>query len=62
LACNRIRVVLHLEQPTKHSKLFPRPIDPAWVEQKLKQLLKAIDPHPKVVAIGRLRDVGWSVT
>ena len=62
LACNRIRVVLHLEQPAKHSKLFPRAIDPAQVAQKLKQLLKAIDPHPKVVAIGRLGDVGWSVT
>ena len=61
LACNRIRVVLHLEQPTKHSKLFPRAIDPAQVTQKLKQLLKAIDPHPQVVAIGCLRDVGWSV-
>jgi len=62
LACNRIRVVLHLEQPAKHSKLFPRAIDPAQVTQKLKQLLKAIDPHPQVVAIGRLGDVGWSVT
>ena len=62
LACNRIRVVLHLEQPAKHSKLFPRAIDPAQVTQKLRQLLKAIDPHPQVVAIGRLGDVGWSVT
>jgi hypothetical protein len=62
LACNRIRVVLHLEQPAKHSKLFPRAIDPAQVTQKLKQLLKAIDPHPQVVAIGRPGDVGWSVT
>ena len=62
LACNRIRVVLHLEQPTKRSKLFPRAIDPAQVTQKLKQLLKAIDPNPKVVEIGRLGGVSWSVT
>lgn len=62
LACNRIRVVLHLEQSTKHSTLFPRAIDPAKVKQRLKQLLKAIDPHPKVVEIGRLEDVAWSVT
>jgi hypothetical protein len=62
LACNQIRVVLHLEQPAKRSKLFPRAIDPAQVKQKLRQLLKAIDPHPQVVAIGRLGDVGWLVT
>ena len=62
LACNRIRVVLHLEQPTKHSKLFPRAIDPAQVTQKLRQLLTAIDPHPQVVALGRPGDVGWFVT
>lgn len=62
LACHRIRVVLHLEQPAQHSKLFPRAISPAQVTQKLKQLLKAIDPHPQVVEIGRPGHVGWSVT
>ncbi len=25
LRCSRLRVVLHLEQPAKHSKLFPEP-------------------------------------
>ena len=49
LRCQRLRIVLHLEQPTKHSKLFPRAIDPAKVQQKLKQLVKAIDPHPSVL-------------
>jgi len=44
-----IRVVLHLEQPAKHSKLFPKAINPANVKQKLKQRLKAIDAHPLVV-------------
>ncbi|MGE0681694.1 MAG: hypothetical protein AB7P69_12455 [Candidatus Binatia bacterium] len=62
LACSRIRVVLHLEQPAQHSKLFPRAIDPAKVKQRLRQLLKAIDPHPEVVEIGRLENVAWSVT
>lgn len=62
LACNRIRVVLHLEQPLQHSKLYPRAIDPAKIKQKLQQLLKAIDPHPQVVESGRLGNVGWSVT
>lgn len=59
--CPRIRIVLHLEQPLKHSKLFPRSIDPAKVKQRLKQLLKAIDPHPLVLEIGRMQGVAWSV-
>ena len=42
-------VVLHLEQPTAPSKLFPRVADPANLTQKLKQLLKPVDPHPRVV-------------
>lgn len=57
----RFRVVLHLEQPAKHSKLFPRAIDPADVLQRLKQLLRSVDPHPQVCEIGRLAQVGWSV-
>ncbi len=61
LRCPRVRIVLHLEQPCKHSKLFPRPIDPAKVKQRLKQLIKAIDPHPLVLEIGRMRGVAWSV-
>ncbi|SJM93607.1 Cysteinyl-tRNA synthetase [Crenothrix polyspora] len=49
LQSKAIKVVLHLEQPEKHSKLFPRAIDPASVMQSLKRQLKAIDAHPKVV-------------
>ncbi len=62
LRCPRLKVVLHLEQPMKHSKLFPRAIDPAKVQQRLKQLIKAIDPHPLVVETGRMFGVSWSVT
>ncbi len=58
----KIRIVLHLEQPAKHSKLFPRAIDPAIIKQKLKQILKAVDPHPlvleKLSSPGR---VDWAV-
>jgi hypothetical protein len=61
LQCSRLRVVLHLEQPAKHSVLFPRAIDPADVLQRLKQLLKAIDPHPLVLEIGRMGGVAWTV-
>jgi hypothetical protein len=60
LRCPRLRVVLHLEQPAKHSTLFPRAIDPANVRQRLKQLIKSIDPHPLVIEMGRMNDVTWT--
>ncbi|WP_457573180.1 hypothetical protein [Desulfolithobacter sp.] len=44
----KIRVGLVLEQPKNHSRMFPRTFDPAKVQQKLKQLIKAIDAHPVV--------------
>ncbi len=62
LACRCFRIVLHLEQPAKHSALFPRAIDPAVVLQRLKQLVKAIDPHPLVLETRRLNGVSWTVT
>ena len=49
LSTPRLGIVLHLEQPARHSKLFPRVADPADLTQKLKQLLKPVDPHPRVV-------------
>ncbi|MBI5365466.1 MAG: hypothetical protein HZA54_00395 [Planctomycetes bacterium] len=61
LQCRRIRVILHLEQPAKPSKRFPRAIDPAAVEQRLKQLLKAVDAHPKVLDQHDPRGVAWQV-
>lgn len=62
LAARQIRVVLHLEQPTEHSRLFPRAIDPAQIKQKLKQLLKAIDPHPLVLESAQMGNVIWTVS
>lgn len=59
--CPSIRVVLHLEQPAKHSRLFPRVADPAKVRQRLKQLIKAIDPHPLVVEMSNVHGVPWKV-
>ena len=49
IQASKLRVVLHLEQPKNQSKLFPRTFDPADLAQKLKQRLKCIDPHPKVM-------------
>ena len=62
--CNgqELRIVLHLEQPKKHSKLFPRAIDPTKVQLKLRTLIKPIDPHLKVVESGYMQDLAWTVT
>lgn len=59
---SRLRVVLHLEQPTQSSKLFPRPFDLANVTQKMRQLLKPIDPYPCVVDTQRMSGLAWRVT
>lgn len=62
LRCSRMRVVLHLEQPEKHSRLRPRAIDPAAVLLKLKGLVKSIDPHPCVVDQKNLKaEMKWKV-
>lgn len=62
VCCARdVRVVLHLEQPSKHSRLFPRAIDPAAVKQKLRSLIKPIDPHPQVVD-RYTPSLAWQVT
>ncbi|GHU12321.1 hypothetical protein AGMMS50225_19960 [Betaproteobacteria bacterium] len=48
LACRHIHCVLHLEYPKK-SRLRPAAIDPASVFSALKKIIKAIDPHPRIV-------------
>jgi len=58
----KARVVLHLEQPAKHSKLFPRAIDPTKVQQKLRTLVKPIDAHALVVESSNMRGLSWAVT
>jgi hypothetical protein len=56
------RVVLHLEQPAKTSRLRPKAIDPAHVLKSMKKLLKPIDAHPHVVDRNNLhRDMSWTV-
>lgn len=56
-----LRIVLHLEQPAKHSKLFPRAIDATKVQQKLRILVKPIDPRALVVESANMRGVAWIV-
>ena len=50
IRCKRLRVALHLEQPTKHGKLFPKSVDPAKLLQKIRQKsgVRFADPHPKI--------------
>ncbi|MCT7975502.1 hypothetical protein [Laspinema olomoucense] len=57
----RLQVVLHLEQPVTHSRLFPRAIDPSKVQLKLRTLIKPIDPHPKVVESTQMQGLPWTV-
>ena len=61
LRAKKYCVILHLEQPAKHSKLRPRAINLADVQQKLRQLMKPIDAHPRVVERGRMGSLAWSV-
>lgn len=55
----KLRVALHLEQPRRVSRLFPRSIDPADVLQKLRRLLKPVDAHPIIISGDDGR--GWRV-
>ena len=45
-----LRVILHIEQARTRSRLNPHVFKYRDLEQKLKQLLKAVDPHPEVVS------------
>lgn len=57
LACTDFRVVAHLELPASHKPV----IDPADIQQKLKQRLRAVDPHVKVVSRAKMLGVAWTV-
>ena len=61
LRCTTIKVVLHLEQPHKPSRLRPR-IDTMILIRKLKQLLRPIDAHPRVVSLADGNKFGWDTT
>lgn len=61
LSAAKIHVVLHLEQPSKRSRLFPRAIDPTTVQQTLRKMLRPIDPHPKVASMSSMNSLQWTV-
>lgn len=58
LGATKIQVVLHVEQPRSHSYV----VDLADLKQKLKRMLRAIDPHPKVVCMKNLQKMDWRVS
>lgn len=61
---NEIKVFLHLELPPPRSKLEQSTWDFQKIQMKLKNKLKPIDAHPKVVSKTILKEKGfpWSVT
>ncbi|MEI7868637.1 MAG: hypothetical protein WCI11_12150 [Candidatus Methylumidiphilus sp.] len=46
VAKSKIRIVLHLEQPAKHSKLYPAIVERNNAQMKLTQTVRVVDPHP----------------
>ncbi|TRW92779.1 hypothetical protein [Candidatus Methylobacter oryzae] len=61
-ASHELRIVLHLEQPKNPSALFPRAINPANVQQKMRKLLKPVDAHPMVVDMSSMRELQRKVS
>lgn len=57
LSCRSLHVVAHIEQPARHQPV----IDPADLKQKLRRLLKAVDPHLKITSINNMSGFAWIV-
>lgn len=57
LTCQKLRVVAHIELPQAHQPA----VNPADLKQKLAQLLRAVDAHPKVVSKNNMPGLGWAV-
>ena len=49
LSQRKLCVALHLQQPKNPSRLFPRVYNPANLTLKLKQQLRFIDPHTRLI-------------
>lgn len=57
LTCSSLRIVAHIEQPQRHRGV----VDPADLRQKLRELLRAVDPHVKVVSLTKMQGLPWTV-
>lgn len=57
LTCQKLRVIAHVELPQPHQLA----VNPADLKQKLAQLLRAVDAHPRVVSKNNMPGLGWAV-
>lgn len=57
LKCRNIRVVLHIEQPERTRQIY----NPSDLQDKLKTLLKAIDPRVAITTISKQSNVPWTI-
>lgn len=57
LGCLDYKVIAHLEVP----RVDRLGIDPANIQMKLQQRLRAVDCHVKVVGSGKMRALAWHV-
>ena len=58
IKCKSLHVIAHIEQPKKHRQV----VDLADIKQKLRQLLHAVDAHPKVVSMNQMHTLNWTVS
>jgi hypothetical protein len=58
LSCTSLHVIAHIEQAARHQQV----IDPADLKQKLRRLLRSVDPHLKVVAMNNMVGLEWTVS
>ncbi len=63
MRCQAIRVALQLAQPVNLSRLFPQVVDAADAQLKLRQAVRAVDPHA-LCAAGAInpQNLPWQTT
>jgi len=59
-SARKLRVVLHLDLPSRRQGVFSQVLDPAKVLQGLRSSVRAIDQHPAVVSCDRSDRVPWT--
>lgn len=58
-----LRVVLHLDQPTHNSRLFPQVVDPKTALTQLRREVRAVDPHALCCGLGvAIASLPWTVS
>jgi len=59
---SQLNIILHIEQSPLNSKIKQSLWNPQHIQIKLKERLKPIDAHPKVVSKENLKGLPWTVT